>query len=385
LGKQKGAQTRHGDDVRETLRWLDEATSRQAHLIALQGSEDWFEKWSDVEKFAVPRTLFSEADDHDLEPEFEADGEDAVDEGINSLTLDDIARKTPASSAASKGSGSLSPSSMRSQRSSMSVESPPTSPAKPLSSPTKPASDTNGPDNANSDSVPARLQSLFNYILWRIHQEENPVAALESFIFLCNDPSKVNYAKGFEIKTKRLEQLRDAISREDRDFKNRQMLLQRENGGVATGKGQKIHDNTEVATVNRSPPKAPAAMLPKQMAQQNVIDPDVFDRGDATIIQVANTTKVEPHSPRPQNVAMRAGFGGPNLPFAPRGNLRGNSRGAPRGRGNFAGPGTARGGFVPQAHMHTVLPNGQIDPNSFTRPRGSGYTGRGGRKLWVPT
>lgn len=69
-------------------------------------------------------------------------------------------------------------------------------------------------------------------------------------------------------------------------------------------------------------------------------------------------------------------------PFVPRGNPRGNFRG-PRGRGNFGGPG--RGGFAPNVRVDGTLPNGQIDPNSFARPRGGGYTGRGGRKLWVPT
>ncbi|KAK5171833.1 uncharacterized protein LTR77_003469 [Saxophila tyrrhenica] len=380
LSKQKGAQNRHGEDVCETLRWLDDATSRQANLIALQGAEDWFEKWSDVEKFAVPRTLFSETDAlDDFEQEPEAEVDTAADEDMSKLTLADVTRKTPASSMASNGSRSLSPSSMLSQRSSISADSPPTSPAKPLSSPVKPASAVIEPSGATSDTVPQRLQPLFNYILWRIHQEENPVAALESFIFLCNDPSKVNYAKGFEIKTKRLEQLRDAISREDRDFKNRQMVLQRENPTQTATNGQNKGYGNQATSPNRSPPKAPAAMMPKQQPQQNVIDPDVFGRRNSATMQTTNTNipKVAPHSPRPNYLPGQVAS-----QFAPRGNVRGNFRGGPRGRGNFAGPG--RGGFAPQARMEPAMPS-QIDPNSFIRPRGSGYTGRGGRKLWVPT
>ena len=369
--------------MRETLKWLDEATSKFPHAVTLQGAEDFYQSWAEVEKFVVPRTLFSENDGLDeLEPEPEMDG--IPDDDMSKLTLADITRKTPASSAASNGSRSLSPSSMRSQRSSVSAMSPPTSPVKATPSPEKPAAPVLNTKSSTSVSVPLRLQPLFNYILWRIHQEVDPVSALESFIFLCNDQTKVNYAKGFEIRSKCLEQLREAISREDRDFKNRQMVLQREIQSAAASSaltGQSIaNENTQV--VQRSPPVAPAAMLPKQQQPQvNVIDPDTFGRPPTANVQQSQPN-YQQRSPRPHNATTHASRGGQNLPFAPRGNIRGNFRG-PRGRGNL---GTlARGGFAPYSRVDNTVPNSQIDPNSFIRPRGSGYTGRGGRKLWVPT
>lgn len=384
LSRQKSANSRHGEDVRETLQWLDDATTKYPNVVTLQGADEVYEKWSDVEKFVVPRTLFSENDALD-EPEPEPENDGLPDEDMNKLTLSDVTRKTPVSSAGSDVSRPLSPSSLRSQRSSVSAVSPPTSPVKANSSPTKPTPAQLDQTASTSASVPPRLQPLFNYILWRIHQEIDPVAALESFIFLCNDQSKVNFAKGFEIRTKRLEQLRDAIGREDRDFKNRQMVLNRENQtstvtAAAPPPQQKNDDDDEV--VYKPPPKAPAAMLSKQQQQRaqppNVIDPDTFGR-DAQAAQV----KAPPRSPRAQHVSPQTPRGGAALPFAPRGSPRGNFRGGPRGRGNFGGPG--RGDFVPNSRVDGVLPNGQIDPNSFVRPRGSGYTGRGGRKLWVPT
>ena len=173
LSRQKDAKNKHGDDVRETLRWLDEATTRFPHAVTLQGAEDFYGDWSEVEKFVVPRTLFSENDvpeaDGDTDPELDG----APDEDMSKLTLGDVTRKTPVSSAGSVGSRSASPSPMRSQDLNLSPSSPPTSPAKAVSSPVR----TPGCDSASSsgNSVPQRLQSLFNFILWRIHQEIDPV------------------------------------------------------------------------------------------------------------------------------------------------------------------------------------------------------------------
>ena len=193
--------------------------------MTLQGGDQYYQDWAEVERFAVPRTLFSE-NDHLDEPEAEPEIDDLPEETEKHLMISDDKHHTPVSSAASDGSGSASPSSMQSMRSSVSMVSPPTSPAKNASSPAKPSDSLarGGQSTSSSAIVPLKLQSLLNYILWRIHQELDPVAALESFIFLCNDASKVHYTRGFDIHSKRLEQLREAIGREDRDFKNRQVL-----------------------------------------------------------------------------------------------------------------------------------------------------------------
>ena len=369
LSLQKGAKNRHGDDVRETLRWLDEATTKYPHAVTLQGAEDFYGDWSEVEKFVVPRTLFSENDVPEAEDDSDQDLDGAPDEDMSKLTLGDVTRKTPLSSAGSIGSQSASPSPMRSQDLNFSPPSPPTSPAKAVSSPVRmPVCDS----ASSSNSVPPKLQPLFNYILWRIHQEIDPVAALETFIFLCNDQSKVNYAKGFEIRTKRLEQLREAIGREDRDFRNRQMVQQRDTQNVPSEITQK------------SPPTAPAAMVAQQQAAANVIDPDAFGRPPLAhhqpVALPVQQPEFHPRSPRGTHASPHVSRGGQTFPS--RGNPRGHFRSG-RGRG-FNGPG--RGGYMPNARTEGAFPSGQIDPNSFARPRGSGQTGRGGgRKLWVPT
>lgn len=283
-----------GEDVRETLKWLDEATSKYPYAVTLQGAEDFYASWAEVEKFVVPRTLFSENDVPEAEADTEPEVDGAPDEDMSKLTLGDVTRKTPVSSAASDGSRSLSPSSMRSQRSSVSALSPPTSPVKATSSPVKQTAVLPDQHQVSNTSVPPRLQPLFNYILWRIHQEVDPVSALESFIFLCNDQSKVNYAKGFEIRTKRLEQLREAIGREDRDFKNRQMVLQRENQNTLSTQPKGAASDE---TIKKSPPTAPAAMVAQQQTATNVIDPDAFGRPPVAHSPTAQAS-FQPRSPR---------------------------------------------------------------------------------------
>jgi len=390
LSRQKGAKNRHAEDVRETLQWLDEATSKHPDVVTLQGADETYERWAEVERFAVPRTMFSE---QDYEPEHD---EDAAEEPVNNTTLNKprlSAQNLDASfsSAASDLTRSLSPSSSRSVRSSASAVSPPTSPSKITLSPRQnlaAVAEVSSRPQSSSDSVPQPLQPLFNYILWRVHQEVDPVAALESFIFLCNDPMKVNFAKGFDIKTKRLEQLREAVGREDRDHKNRQNLLIRETQNQAPNKVESGNEQSQDDEVVFKPavPKAPAAMLQKQ---SNVIDPNTFGRGPQpkSSVPIKDLPNGTPKSPRATHTVPQRGSprGAHALPFAPRGNMRGgprgNFRGSVRGRGNFGSAHTST--FV----TDKATPDGQIDPDSFSRPDPrAGISGnRGGRKLWVPT
>lgn len=356
--------------MRETLQWLDDITSKYPNIVTLQGADETYEQWAEVEKFVVPRTLFSENDGTE---DFATETENSTADGLTKLALED-AHKAPASSVATDATGSLSPSSFRSQRSSMSAPSPPTSPVKENTSPVASMNIHADKVKSPNGTVPVQLQPLFNYILWRIHQEVDPVAALESFIFLCNDQRKVNFSKGFEVKTKRLEQLREAINREDRDFKNRMALLNKEGQSGTAVASENDEDDDDV--VYKPPPRAPAAMMPKQgnaAPQANVIDPDDFGRK-------TQATNGQSLSPKPQAVPAQANRGAFNNQFGSRGIPRGNFRGPSRGRGNFGAP-TARS----NARSNDTSAGGQIDPNSFTRPRGSGYTGRGARKLWVPT
>ncbi|TKA82958.1 hypothetical protein B0A55_01547 [Friedmanniomyces simplex] len=378
LSRQKSAGNRHGEDVRETLQWLDDATSKYPHAVTLQGGDQYYQNWAEVERFTVPRTLFSEQD------HFEDEEQDAPAEDTTRMSLPDDLHASPVSSAASLRSGPATASSMQSMRSSVSPASPPTSPSKAASSPVKPAAtltSTTSPALTESARTPIRLQSLFNYILWRVHQELDPVAALESFIFLCNDPQKVHYAKGFDIRCKRLEQLREAVSREDRDFRNRMSMQDRENfqstiSALLPGDLQHVNDDE---VVFKPPPRGPAALAHKPTP--NLIDPNAFGRTPPPPpAPQPEMTILPPKSPRFNSVNPTRG--GLNAGFPPRGNaIRGTFRGG-RGRGTFV-PG--RAGFTSNIRTPDPQVSSQIDPDSFSRPRSGGFAGRGARKLWVPT
>lgn len=379
LQRQKRSDTRHGRDVEETLKWLDDATTKYPWAVTLQGGDQYYANWAEVERFAVPRPLFSESDHLDIpgpEMETETDLDGLQEDTATRLTLSDGPPRSPVSSAASVGSGSASPSSLQSLRSSISAVSPPTSPKKGCSSPAKAHVSHAALGLASSSAmVPAKLQPLINYILWRIHQELDPIAALESFIFLCNDPEKMHYARGFDIKYKRLEQLREVIGKEDRDFRNRMSMQNRESSPIFPGSNispKQSQQDDEV--VYNAASRTRSSIVPKQ--EPNVIDPNAFDRTAASVVPSPQPT-VPIRSPRQSHV--QPSRGAPLGSYASRGNLRGNFRGGYRGRGNY---GSVRSGFASNRGGSLIQQSGQIDPDSFVRPRGGNLSQ--GRKLWEP-
>lgn len=373
------------------------------HLVTLQGGFEKFDTWAEVEKLALPRPLFSEGDledDTDVTEQlsFEADSK---------LSVEDKREKDLSmSSVDSDASRSGSPSSDRSVHSPSSPLSPPDSPAKTVAetvnhrrlrstsslSTDKPNADTSG------SGVPLHLRPLFNYILWRIHQEIDPGAALESFIFLCDDPAKSRLAQRFGIRVKTLADIRFVVAREEREFKNRQLVQRKENeksggsasnsrpstrgpvvapapapeiqdvtnGSIPMSNDQEDDDDDEEEILHKRAPKAPAAMIAAQQQQHSprlankVLDPNNFSRDGAKT--------------------------------AGRGNIRG---GAFRGGAARAGAVPGRGGGGRTKDMSSSPKNGPneslnarggpIDPNSFARPSTNRFRGGGGRRLWQPT
>ncbi len=370
-------------DAREAVRWLDDVTSmpavEAAHRVQLEGVDEAYPTWVEVEQFLLPETLLSMEDSESDDDEYHED----LESSFNAL---DVSDETSMSSTHSFEDPPKTPESHKSflakhikpamenthQERAASVN---------FESPDRTARNSAELDNAGKTSknaVPVYLQPLFNHILWRINKEENPDAALESFILLTNDPVKQAIAQKFGVRAKRLEQLRDAVAREDREFKNHLTMHKLEVESIAA------KANLSVAPVTTERPKSSPAAETKP--EENSDDEDVvlFQRAPRGPAAITNGQRVfDPNE-----------FGRANQHTSPRGGRGGHApprgRGGPafRGRGNF----TPRGAYVapgpafraPPAPRHD--PNQPIDPNSFARPmpKASPVRGGGRRKLWEP-
>ncbi|KAF2861326.1 hypothetical protein K470DRAFT_257003 [Piedraia hortae CBS 480.64] len=308
----------HSRDADDTLTWLDDAITRYPWAVALQGGDDHYESWADVERYAVPRPLLSETD--------------------------------------ANGSG---------PRVSTSLPSPPTSPVQqPAASPPR-------------TTTPVSLRPLFNYIIWRVHQEANLVAALDSFIFLCNDEHKVKVAKGFDVKCKRLEELREAINREEREHGVGDTVQPEQVTADESDNDEDDDDENDEEIILFKPRNCQNALMDPNDFDRTTRSPAVNPRGD--VRHATSRRGARPITPR-----------GNARPVTPRGGCRGGGRGdfhkSPRGRGTGGRGGNRGGGF--DFRRNRIVTNngrvanaGQVDPDSFSRPKGGATAG----KLWEPT
>lgn len=229
------------------------------------------------------------------------------------------------------------------------------------------------------NNCPPSLRPLFNHILWRIHQESNPDAALDNFILLTNDPAKQAIAQKFGIRAKRLEQLRDAVMREDREFKNHLTVYKKESEEHALKKESELEPKPQ----------------PRPKSSHSTLSKPATESDEEEYVLIKNAPRGPSSGVNPQRVFDPNEFGRSNPQKSPRG---GRSNFGPRGRGSpmrgnrGASAGRGRGGayvppqpvFQPQpAPRHD--PNRPIDPDSFTRPATRGNPIRGGRRtLWEP-
>lgn len=351
-----------------------------ANRVQLEGVDETYTQWDQVEQFLLPETLLSMEDSESEDEEYHED----LESSFNAL---DVSDETSMSSTHSFEDAVKTPESPRSfmSKSFMSSDEhahgnkPLTSASESPDRTARNSSEILRSDKSHAGAVPVYLRPLFNHILWRINKESNPDAALESFILLTNDPAKQIIAQKFGVRAKRLEQLREAVAREDREYKNHMTMhkLEVESSGtkdtptvttkvterpksspVTKCKVEETSDDEDVVLFQRAP-RGPAAITNKQ----RVLDPNDFGRA------------IQHQSPR----VGRGGY------MAPRG------RGGPmmRGRGNFAPRGSA---YVPPGPTFKAPPaprhdpNQPLDPDSFARPitKASPVRGGGRRKLWEP-
>ncbi|KAF2021765.1 hypothetical protein BU24DRAFT_332039, partial [Aaosphaeria arxii CBS 175.79] len=385
LERLKQGNDRSSADAREAIKWLDDITSLPAVVasgsVQLEGVDEQFVSWEEVEPFLLPETLLS-LENSGSEITYEDDLEE-------SFTHLDISDETSMSSSHSLEDPPKTPQSTTSMFSNEDTKKEvenhfhPNSAALMVGSPDRTARNSveiPGDDRMRGSKyvVPDYLKSLFNHILWRIHREKNPDAALESFILLTNDDAKQSIAHKFGIRVKRLEQMRDAIVHEDRECRNRMAYLKMD--------------------PRRSRPTNIDANVPSARPKSGPSDVEDDSDEDEVLFKRAPRGPQAPQAqqPRAPESLDSSGFNQSSQQPAGRGrgrNARGGntSRGRgsfPRGRGNAA----ARGTYAPPAVQmrtaaaaRTIDPNQPIDPNSFSRPNIRGASVRGNtRKLWEP-
>ncbi|KAJ4326352.1 hypothetical protein N0V94_000027 [Neodidymelliopsis sp. IMI 364377] len=385
LHRLKNGNERINADAREAVKWLDEITSMSsgdaADRVLLEGVEEEYNTWEEVEKFMLPETLLSmedsESDDDDYHEDLESsfNALDMSDESSMSSThsIDDTAPRTPESPRSMMGkskSGSQETAARKEDLNASAMESPDDT----TRNGTESARGVRSPKRA----VPTYLKPLFNHVLWRINKESNPDAALATYILLTNDPTKQMIAQKFGIRAKRLEQLRDTVAREDREYKNHMTL-------------HKIESESSIAK-GATPATPKAAERPK--SSHSVQDKPDEGSDDEDVVLFQRAPRGPAAATNNQRIWDPNEFGRTNQQQSPRGGRAGHSaprgRGAPspRGRGAFV----PRGAYVPPgppvrappAPRHD--PNAPIDPNSYARPvpRASPARGGSGRKLWEP-
>lgn len=380
LNRLRDGQERVSADARETLKWLDDITSLPAigDRVQLEGVEEQYNTWNEVESFLLPQTLLSMEDSESDEEDYHEDLEssfnalDVSDEtSISSTHSLEQSPKTPLSAGPclSTETKPENENSSNSKAAALTMESP--------NRTARNSSELSRTVKSPRSAVPDQLQPLFNHILWRIHKESNPDAALENFILLTNDPTKQMIAQKFGIRAKRLEQLRDAVLREDREYKNHLTMYKME----SEARTAKENSNPEAKVAER--PKSSYTSVSKPAVESDDDDEVLLKRAPRGPANSANNQHVfdpndfgranQHHSPR----GARGGFNGP----------RGRG-GPPRGgRGNFA----PRGAYVPPGPSFRPPPgprhdpNQPLDPDSFARPAPRGSAVRGTRRqLWEP-
>jgi hypothetical protein len=379
LQRLKNGTERINADAREAVKWLDEVTSDEAaDRVHLEGAEEVYTTWAEVEQFLLPETLLSVEDSESDEDDYHED----LESSFNALDVSDETSMSSTHSSEDAPKTPESPRSLSGKESKPTAETVHTDKTAALikESPdriVRGSNEVNRVDKSAKGAVPVYLQPLFNHILWRINKEGNPDAALESFILLTNDSAKQTTAQKFGVRAKRLEQLRDAVAREDREYKNHLTIHKLEVEAITT------KETTPVSKAAERPKFSPVI---ENKPEENSDDEDevLFKRAPRGPAATTNNQRVfDPNefARTNQNQSPRSGRGGY---MAPRG------RGGPpyRGRGNFA----PRGAYVPPGPAFRTPPisrhdpNAPLDPDSFSRPAPKVGPVRGGgrRKLWEP-
>lgn len=189
-----------GQSARKALKFLDQTADLSHSPVVIQGLEDQYTEWADVESHY-------------------ADSIVRRDESENVVTL----KETSVPNAAEEGAKEdTSPEKLIKDLSLSSddfktspISTPPLSPvvSEPQSNKTSPEVRSAKLAKHDATPVPPTLKSLINYVVWYTHESQEG-AADKNLIFLTNSADAAQIAKDFSVVPKTIHQLRASISTE---------------------------------------------------------------------------------------------------------------------------------------------------------------------------
>ncbi|KAL9050867.1 MAG: hypothetical protein Q9162_006376 [Coniocarpon cinnabarinum] len=371
------------NDAQKALVWLDQVTSSTASnpvgYVQLQGPDDQYTNWQQVEQYLLPDTPFSRTNAG------ESDRMDALSRILDrNLNVNGSQTSSP-NTQASKRSPSASPTSSASSVSSTAAEMS----AKPDESSTV----------LSAHGIPPSVRPLLNFVVWRTHHEYGMNGESGKYILVTNDPIIQRQASKFGVRAKLLGQLENILAKDGVKPVRNNIVPPMSNGLDGQVEEDDIDDDEDRVVFDPSKRPGSSRGVPAQSNKNvtpvtNVIDPDHFGRSD-TVPEVQ--PNLQPHPAN--NATLRGGRGGfgnrrgrpsPPRQTAPANHLNATS-GPQRGRGASVSP--ARGGSFngrggayvqpfPRGATQNMTPRGM--PNGFSqsaRGNNPGFRGRGGQNL----
>lgn len=379
--------------ARKTLEWLDAITTategQPVGRVELQGPEDQYEAWKEVERYLLPDTVFSSAN---------LDG--VADDLRGRLTFKDSNGRKGATTLRDASS---SPDCGQSQES-----SPETAQATTVNT----ASNGALANSIDSSTIPAPIRPLLNFVVWRTYHGDSTIAGTGKYILLTNDRITQRQAQKFGVRAKMLGQVSAIVAKTaatqpvlangkengrlsmDRPIEPREAADEEPDDEIVFNPAQRPGSSRGKPAVNGQ------SILPAS-SNAKILDPDHFGRSPgAKPMTSPKASPVQPHfsgrgqsSPKP---AQRSHFQNQQSPM--RGSPNNRAQPGPNGRGGRGRGGSmrgapqingfGRGGFHPRVGNVNAAQAQQfdqpIDPDSYARPGSTRGRGNGMRKLWNP-
>ena len=411
-------------DARLALQWLDEITTATANktagFVQLQGPDDQYMSWQEVERYLLPETPLSAHDGHEsLDGLNEAFAKSLETRMSNRLSTevenDDVVStfksgsqpSTPVSGEEKRGKKHAGKRVRNIQR---------------IRGGRKYVANHSLPTAA----IPSRFRPLLNFVVWRTYHFDLSTSSAGTYVLLTNDSTTQKLAQKFGVRAKMLSQVRTivakdgAINTQDEELHGNEEDATQDAAGddgiidaVGDMRAVDERDEDEVIYV---PPSSSQAL--QENIKTTVIDPNHFGR-DTTRITLAapgvsppnaahSTSPPKPSAPSKTAPSQPRARSQPSSPNPAKrtpatntnrhSNSHAQSRTASRGANanNLGAVGSMRG-MGRQTVAPMPLPQvprlvKPIDPDSYARPppigarggRGGRGGSAGGRRLWEP-